>query len=213
MGLFIFIKNIFAINIHLIVNNYLIIFLRDNLVNYCSLNMGDKMKITKGFRKTIILSTTLILVLIMWYYFINPASYLKGGEVNEIGIYAILSRPLWDYGYNPDNFDSANPKFGDFQYNSILNGDALNKVIESLKYPSKSHYILPNNQEDYQGIYMIKIPITDDEGFMFITKDLQKEPKGKFIGYKYKGKENGIKRWIEYNNPKLGQTLMELRTK
>jgi hypothetical protein len=171
------------------------------------------MKITKGFRITIILSITLIFALIIWYYFSNPASYLKDGEVNEIGIYAVLSKPLWDYGYNPDNFDKANPKFGDFQYNAILKGEALSKVVESLKRQSKSYYILPNNQEDYDGLYMINIPISDDEGFMFITKDLHEESKGKFIGYKYKGKYNGSKRWIEYNNPELGQTLMELRSK
>lgn len=47
---------------------------------------------------------------------------------------------------------------------------------------------------------------------MFITKDLAEELKGKFIGYKYKGLENVSRKWIEYNNPKLGQTLMQLRS-
>jgi hypothetical protein len=171
------------------------------------------MKITKGFRKTIILSITLIFALIIWYYFSNPASYLKDGEVNEIGIYAVLSKPLWDYGYNPDNFDKANPKFGDFQYNAILKGDSLNKVIDSLKYPSKSYYTPPKNSEDYQALYVINILISDEEGFTFFTEDLEKESKGRFFGYKYKGEVNGSKRWIEYSNPKLGQTLMELRSK
>jgi hypothetical protein len=60
---------------------------------------------------------------------------------------------------------------------------------------------------------MINIPIDDDEGFMFITKDLYEESKGKFIGYKYKGKGNESKRWIEYHNPKLGEILLELRSK
>lgn len=149
----------------------------------------------------------------MWYYFSNPASYLKGEKVNEVGIYSISSSTLWNYGYNSDNFDLAIPKFGDFQYNAILKGDALDKVVKSLRYPSKSYYILANNQKNYQGLYMINIPITNDEGFMFITKDLDEESKGKFIGYKYKGKENESKRWIEYYNPKLGETLLELRSK
>lgn len=171
------------------------------------------MKITKSFRKLIVIPLTLMFVLIMWYYFSNPASYIKSGKVNEVGIYAVSSRPLWDYGYNPDNFDRANPKFGDFQYNAILKGDALNKVLESLKYPSNSYYILPHNQEDYQGLYVINIPLSDDEGFTFITKDLHEESNGNFIGYKYKGTENGNKRWIKYNNPELGKTLMELKSK
>jgi hypothetical protein len=171
------------------------------------------MKITKNFSKIIIIPITLILVLIMWYYFGNPASYLKDVKVNEVGIYALSSKSLWDYGYNPDNFDRANPKPGDFEYNAILKEDALNNVIESLKYPSKSYYILPHNLKGYEGLYVFNIPISDDEGFTFITKDLHEESDGKFIGYKYKGKENGSMIWIEYNNPELGQTLMKLRSK
>ncbi len=95
----------------------------------------------------------------------------------------------------------------------FFKGEAFNKVVESLKYPSKSHYIVPYNQGDYQRLYMTNIPISDDEGFMFITKDLHEESNGKFIGYKYSGKNDVSKKWIEYTNLELGKTLMELRSK
>lgn len=167
------------------------------------------MKKARYPKKVIIFSIALITILITWYYLSNPASPLKYKQVNQIGIYAISSRTLWDYGYNPSNFDKADPKAGDFQYNAVLKGEAL----EALKYPSKSYYTLSKNSEDSHGLYVINIPISDEEGFTFITKDLNVESKGQFIGYKYKGKENGSKKWIEYNNPKLGQILMELRSK
>lgn len=170
------------------------------------------MKIARYSKKTIIVFVTLVLALVTWYYTSNPASLLKHKQINEIGIYAIGNRTLWDYGYNPDNFDRAEPGAGDFQYNAIFKGESLNKVIASLKYPSKSYYTLSTNSESYQGLYIINIPISNEEGFTFITKDLNEESKGRFIGYKYKGKESGNKKWIEYNNPKLGQTLVELRS-
>jgi hypothetical protein len=170
-----------------------------------------------GFQKTIIFCAILVLILILWYCFSNPASLLKDKQVSEIGIYSISNKTLWDYGCKPENFDRAGPEYGDFQYNAILKGDALKRVVESLKSPSKSYKIKSRETSNYQGLYIINIPISKEEGFTFITQDLNEESTGRFIGYKYIGTKNGYKKWIDkwimYNNPKLGQTLMELRLK
>lgn len=172
------------------------------------------MKITKGFKKAALFFTISVFALVFWYYFSNPASILKDKQINEVGMYALENaRTLWDLGYNPDDFAKADPRAGDFKYNAVFKGDALNKVIESLKHPGRSYYIIPKNIESYQGLYVINIPISDEEGFAFIIRDFNEESNGKFIGYKYKGKVNGTMKWIVYENPRLGQILMELRSK
>lgn len=174
------------------------------------IHKGDTMK------KKIIAIFCMIssVVLMLWYCFSDPASILKDKQVSEMGIYASQNvRTLWDLGYDPDDFAKADPGAGDFNYNAIFKGDALNRVIQSLKYPGSSYYILPKNTETYQGLYIINIPISDEEGFTFIIKDIGEESKGRFVGYKYKGRVNGSQRWLVYENARLGQILMELRSK
>lgn len=171
------------------------------------------MKKIKNFNKASIFFLVSILSIGMWYYLSNPASILKDKKINEIGIYSSSNKTLWELGYNSKDFTKASPQFGDFEFNAVFKGEALNKVIESLEYPSKSYYLLPPKVKDVQGLYYFDIQISNEEGFIFITKDLNAESKGRFVGYKYKGKENSGKKWILYENPKLGQTLEKLRSK
>lgn len=155
-----------------------------------------------------------ILLIILWYFFSNPASILKSEQVKEIALYSSQNNhSLWDLGYNPDDFTEVSPQYGDFKYNAAFKGGALNKVLESLSAPSKSYYILLKDSNDYRGLYVINISTSDDEGFTFILNNLYTKLNGRFIGYKYKGSQNGKRTWIVYENYRLAQTLEELRVK
>lgn len=94
----------------------------------------------------------------------------------------------------------------------MFNGEAFESAKYALQEYGRSYYLFgePKNQDN---IYTINIPINNEEGFTFLVPpSIVKEANGRFIGYKYSKNDNDTK-WIGYNNPKLGEALLELRIK
>jgi hypothetical protein len=172
----------------------------------------DKLRESKYARRSLIVSIALVFVIGITHYFNNPAKLIKENGVKEIGLYsAKTNRSLWDLGYNESDFIKADPGAGDFKFNAVFTGEAMNNVKRSLTVQSKSYRFFPDNPEEYRGLYVINLPVSKEEGITLITTSLEEESRGKFLGYRYNDKANDNIKWMVYYNKELGETLKALR--
>lgn len=150
------------------------------------------------------------------YYFSNPGKHIKENTAKEICLYsAQTNKSLWDLGYAEKDFVRADPGYGDFKYNAVFTGKALESIRRSLEAPSKSYSFFPDSTDKYRAssLYVINLQISHEEGFVFITRDLEEEASGRFVGYMYEESARHEGKWMIYYNKELGHTLKALRDK
>jgi len=172
-------------------------------------------KLVKRYLSVAALS--LLLVAVVWFYLLSPASVLENSEISRIVVASQNPhQSLWDLGFNKADLEVVTIESANLQpdpdLTRTLDVETTRKVSEALKQPSRSCYATtyPDSRE---SSYLLVIRFNQGEeakeGVTLYTANRATESQGKFYGWTFD--EEGSSRRFVYINPELGKVLNELR--